>query len=64
MIKYKPGIEQANADSLSHLPLPDAPETVPLPGELVLHLETLQTSPFTSTQIRQWTGTDPLLSRI
>ena len=31
-IGYKPGDQQANADALSRLPLPDKPEEVPLPG--------------------------------
>ena len=31
-IAYKPGEKHGNADSLSRLPLPDSPETVPEPG--------------------------------
>ena len=61
-ICYKPGEKQANADSLSRLPLPESPAEVPIPREVILMMETLQGSPVTATQIRQWTDRDPVLS--
>lgn len=63
-IMYKPGTEHANADLLSRLPLPEPPHTTPLPGEVVLLMETLQASTVTADQIRRWTDKDPLLSKI
>ena len=64
MIAYKPGKEHANADSLSRVPLPQAPLQTPLPADIVLLMDTLQTSPVTVRQVRHWTNRDPLLSRV
>ena len=61
-ILYRSGEEHANSDSLSHLPLPEPPSTTPQPADTILLMETLQTSPVTAQQIRQWK--DRLLSRI
>ena len=63
-IIYKPGKEHANADLLSRLPLPDTITDVPLPGETILLMETLQRSPVTAEQVRSWTDTDPVLARV
>ena len=63
-IAYKPGEQNANADLLSRLPLPETVSEVPLPGEMVLLMETLQTAPVTTKQIKQWTARDPVLSRV
>ena len=65
-ISYKPGEKHANADLLSRsrLPLPDTITDVPLPGETVLLMETLQTSSVTAEQIKSWTDHDPVLSRV
>ena len=40
-IAYKPGTKHVNADVLSRLPLPEAPDQVPTPGETTLLLEAL-----------------------
>ena len=40
-----------NADALSHLPLPDYPSEVPLPGNLILLLNQLQYTPVPAKQI-------------
>ena len=53
-----------NPDTLSRLPLPDHPKDVPLPGEMVLLFETLNSSPLTAAEIRSLTDKDPLLSRV
>ena len=63
-ICYKPGSSQSNADMLSRLPLPESPPDVPLPGETILLLEQLQSSPITAGQIKKWTHQDPVLSRV
>ena len=63
-IGYKPGDQHANADALSRLPLPDHPKDVPLPGEMVLLFETLNSSPLTAAEIRSLTDKVPLLSRV
>ena len=49
---------------LSRLPLPESPPDVPLPGETILLLEQLQSSPITAGQIKKWTNQDPVLSRV
>ena len=64
-IRYKPGPQNANAaDLFSRLPLPEAPTAVPLPGETILLLEKLATSPITESQVRTATARDPMLSRV
>ncbi len=61
-LEYRSGASNGDADALSRLPLPTAPEKVPLPSETVLLMEHL--GPVTSTQIKQWTRQDPVLSQI
>ena len=65
-IKFRPGKEQGNADCLSRLPLAEAPSDVPVPGDLILMMGALadQESPVTFTNIKAWTGKDPLLSHV
>ena len=63
-ISYKPGEHHAHADSLSWLPLRDIPKETLQPAELVFLMDSLQSSPVTPQNIRQWTDRDPLLSRI
>ena len=55
-ISYRPVEKMANADGLSRLPLPESPASgeVPLAGEVVCLLQSLQSSPITAEQIRQW----------
>lgn len=47
-ISYKPGSDQANADTLSRLPLPDYPKSVPMPVKTLLLMEHLATTPVNS----------------
>ncbi|KAL9978544.1 hypothetical protein ACROYT_G016071 [Oculina patagonica] len=61
---YRPGEENGNADALSHLPLPVAPETTPIPGDIIHLLETINTSPVDATKVKLWTARDPVLSQV
>ena len=63
-IMYKPGKDHENADSLSHLPLDEAPSNESTPADLVLLLTTLKSGPVTPRDIRRWTDHDPLMSRV
>ena len=63
-IGYKPGAAHANADGLSRLPLPEQLAEVPLPGEMVLLFEALDSTPIRASKIREWIDKDPLLSRV
>jgi len=63
-LKYKPGKDQGNCDALSRLPLPDCPETVLIPGDILLLTEQLSTSPVTAKEIKVMTEKDPILSRV
>ena len=63
-IIYKPGKQHNNADMLSRLPLATAPTDVPVPGDTVMLLETLQSSPVTAKLIKTWTNRDPILSKV
>ena len=64
VISYKPGDQHANADSLSRLPLPEHPTETTPPADIVLLMDTLQTSPVAAQNIRYWTDRDPLLSNV
>ena len=63
-ICYKPGADHANADGLSRLPMANYITEVPIPGDVLLLFRTLGSTPVRATQIRQWTDTDPVLSRV
>lgn len=68
MYEYRLGFRSSqshgNADALSRLPLPQAPEWVPEPPEVVLMMEHLEESPVSARDIRRETRLDPLLSRV
>ena len=53
-----------NADSVSQLLLPEAPASMSLPGETILLMETLHTSPISSAQLKKSTVHDPVLSHV
>ena len=63
-IRYKPGKANANVDALSRLPLPAKEYDVPKPAELVQLLEHLSTTPVSSSQVKTWTDTDPVLAKV
>ena len=63
-LRYKAGSTHQNADALSRLPVNGSPETTPLPGDLVLLLEYIDSSPITTHDIEMWTKRDPVLSKV
>ena len=63
-IRYRAGREHANADSLSRLPLAEAPADVPQPAETVFLMDLLATVPVSAAQIRSHTDRDPTLSKV
>lgn len=64
IIQHREGKDHANADALSRLPLPTESPEPPKPAEVVHLMEHLDSSPLTSAQIRSWTDTDPILSKV
>ena len=50
-ICYKPGADNANADGLSRLSVPNHIKEVPLPGDVLLLFRTLDDSPVRAVQI-------------
>ena len=63
-LEFRPTHKHANADALSWLPLSDKPACVPVPAEMVLLTEMLQSAPITAAQIARWTRTDAVLSKV
>ena len=61
---YKGGNDNGNSDALSRLPLPSYPREVPVPGEVIHMLERLENTPLGAGQIKQWTRTALVLSRV
>ena len=57
-LKYRKGKDQGNCDALSRLPLPDCPDTVPLPGDVLLLSAQLSISPVTAHEIKVMTAKD------
>ena len=63
-IGYKQGNSNANADSLSRLPLPSTVDHTPIPAEVVHLMEHLSTTPLSNSQIQRWTNQDPTLTKV
>lgn len=63
-IVYKPGKQNANADALSRLPLPEACPAEGGEEELVLMLDVMDDAPITTDQVRRWTSKDVTLSQV
>ena len=63
-ISYKPGPQHANADMLSRLPSSPPPTTTPDTPETVFLLVVFNSSPVTSSHIRQWTANDLTLTKV
>ena len=63
-IEFRPEKQHGNANVLSRLPLPTMVEETSPPGEAVLLMETLHSTPVDSNQIRRWTDHNPVLSKV
>ena len=63
-IHFKPGRKNLVADALSRLPLPDYPSDIPVPGETIFLIESLQNTPLHTKQVANWTNQNPILSRV
>lgn len=63
-LKYRKGVDQGNCDALSRLPLPDCPDSVPIPGDVLMLSEQLSSSPITACEIKTMTSKDPVLSKV
>jgi hypothetical protein len=62
-IQYKERIQNANADALSRLQLPDTPGSTQVPEETILLMELLETTPIRAEQVKNWTKRTPILAR-
>ena len=58
-IAYRPTATHGNADAMSRLPLTKSLQVTPLPPELILLVEELNTTPIIAEIIRVWTNLDP-----
>ncbi|XP_071149235.1 uncharacterized protein [Mytilus edulis] len=63
-IIYKEGSLNGNADGLSRLPLKTNTEKTPTPGDTILLMEHLATTPVDAKQIQKWTRKDTILSMV
>lgn len=61
-IVYKPGKDQANADALSRLPLPQMDDEED--SGQVFMLDVMDNPPIKTSQIQQWTAKDLILSQV
>ena len=63
-MQYRSGSKMTNAEALSRAPIPESSSTVPDPGDLVFLINHLSRAIVTADQIKLWTETDPLLSKV
>jgi hypothetical protein len=61
---HKPGKEISNADGLSRLPMSNMPEKASVPGEIILAMDIVNSSPVSCDKVRCWTDKDPVLSKV
>ena len=63
-IQYRPGSQQGNPDACSRLPLPTRALEISTPGETILVMEHMDTTPVSAKQVRLWTQRDPVMSKV
>ena len=61
---YRRGVDHGNADCMSRFPAPGLLEESPVPADMVLTLEQLDTTPITSAMVQEWTRKDPVLAQV
>ena len=62
---YRAGKSKGNADTLSRLPLPDRPESLPTPGEVVCMMQQMNnTTSISVADIINHTRRDAILSEV
>ena len=61
---YQQGVNHGNANCMSRLPAPGILEESPVPADVVLTLEQLDTTIITSAMVREWTRKDPVLAQV
>ena len=62
--RFKAHVDHWNADCMSRLPAPRLLEESPVPADMVLTLEHLDTTPITFAMVREWTRKDPVLAQV
>ena len=63
-LKFRKSKDQHNCDTHSRLPLPDCPDTVSLPCDILLPSAQLSSTPVTTHKIKIMTVKDPVLSKV
>ena len=63
-IRHKPGKDLGNADALSRLPQPQTTNSDRIPRDLINLLHHLTGTTINASNIRRWTDTNPILSRV
>ena len=53
-----------NADAMSCLHLPEKPDNIQIPKELILIMEILKTIPISAPDIKEWKRKVPLLLKV
>ena len=61
---YRRGVDHGNANCMSRLPPPGLLEESPVPADVVLTLEQLDTTPITFAMVRKWTRNDPVFAQV
>ena len=61
---FKGHVDHRNVDCMSRLPAPGLLEESPVPADVVLTLEHLDTTPIISAMVREWTRKDPVLAQV
>ena len=63
-ITWRATDKNANADTLSRLPLSEAPAKVEPPAELVLMMEHIEDAPVLAKHIEKWTSRNPVSTKV
>lgn len=61
---HRPGVTIGHADGLSRFPMEGDNKEPPVPGEVILLMEHVETMPVLAKNIRKWTTQDKVLSKV